>query len=76
VHIEPGDETVAIANLICKPCENLMIGFSASGAWKLQLNSAWEGYGAAYSGYLSTDVTVEAGECDGLHCHGHVNIGP
>jgi 1,4-alpha-glucan branching enzyme len=72
----PGDETVVVANFSCKPCENLTIGFSAPGAWKLHLNSDWKGYSAAFGGYLSTDVTAEAGECDGLSCRGHVNIGP
>lgn len=71
-----GDETVVVANFSCKPCENLMIGFSAPGAWKLHLNSDWKGYSAAFGGYLSTDATAVAGECDGLPCRGHVNIGP
>jgi 1,4-alpha-glucan branching enzyme len=72
----PADETVVVANFSSKPCENIQIGFSVPGAWKLHLNSDWKGYSAAFGGYLSTDVTVEAGECDGLPCHGHVNIGP
>jgi 1,4-alpha-glucan branching enzyme len=72
----PGDETVIVANFSAKPLENLTLGFFTPGAWKLRLNSDWKGYSAAFGNYPSSDVTAEAGECDGLPNHGHISIGP
>jgi 1,4-alpha-glucan branching enzyme len=72
----PKDETVIVANFSCKPLENLPIGFSSKGAWKLQLNSDWKGYSSAFGGYPSADAKAEPGECDGLPCRAHINIGP
>ncbi len=72
----PGDDVVVIANFHHTPRENYSIGFPATGAWKLRLNSDWKGYSDQYGNYLSTDVTAEAGEFDSLPAHAAVNIGP
>jgi 1,4-alpha-glucan branching enzyme len=72
----PGDETVVVVNFRCKPSENVTIGFSSAGAWKLQLNSDWKGYSSGFGNYPSADAHAEPGECDGLPCHASINIGP
>jgi 1,4-alpha-glucan branching enzyme len=72
----PGDDVVMVANFHRDRRENFTIGFPATGAWKLHLNSDWTGYSSAFGGYPSGDVTAEPGEYDGLPAHASVNIGP
>jgi 1,4-alpha-glucan branching enzyme len=72
----PGDDVVIVANFDRNPREHFVIGFPATGAWKLQLNTDWRGYSAAFNSYPSGDVTANPGEYDGLPAHAPVNIGP
>ncbi len=44
----PGDDVVVVANFERNPRDNFEIGFPAAGAWKLHLNSDWEGYSAEF----------------------------
>ena len=72
----PGDDVVIVANFDRNPRNSFEIGFPAQGAWKLHLNSDWQGYSSEFGTYPSGDVTAEPGEYDGLPAHAPVNIGP
>lgn len=72
----PGDDVVVIANFERNPRDNFEIGFPAPGAWKLRLNSDWDGYSAEFGTHPSGDVVAKSGEYDGLPAHAPVNIGP
>jgi len=71
----PGDEVVVVANFHRDPRENYRLGFPAPGAWNLHFNSDWKGYSALFGNHPSTDVTAEAGECDGLPNHAVISLG-
>jgi 1,4-alpha-glucan branching enzyme len=72
----PGDDVVVVANFLNEPQESCAIGFPAAGAWKLRLNSDWQGYSEDFANHPSNDVISEPGECDGLPFHATVSIGP
>ena len=70
------DSVVVVANFHRDARTDFRIGFPATGAWKLLLNSDWEGYSTLFGNHPSSDVTAHAGECDGLPNHAAVNVGP
>ena len=83
----PGDDTVVVVNLSHLPHENYMLGFPATGAWRLRLNSDWIGYSRGFGNYASRDVTavaeqldekraVKAVQRDGFPAEGKISIGP
>lgn len=72
----PGDDVVVMANFHRNPRNEFRIGFPATGAWKLLLNSDWKGYSPEFGDYPSADVTATAGEYDSLPANAAVNIGP
>jgi len=71
-----GDDVVVVANFRDEPRDDYVIGFPAAGAWKLRFNSDWQGYSEAFNDHPGSDTNAEAGECDGLPCHGIVSLGP
>jgi 1,4-alpha-glucan branching enzyme len=71
----PGDDVVVVVNLAVEPRDNYVLGFPQSGVWRLRLNSAWEGYSAAFSNHPSGDIDAQPGDYDGCPCHAAVNIG-
>ena len=56
--------------------EGYVIGFPASGTWKLRFNSDWQGYSEDFGGHPSADVVAETGSNDGLPFHATCSIGP
>jgi 1,4-alpha-glucan branching enzyme len=72
----PGDDVVVVANFANAAVESYQIGFPAEGLWKVRFNSDSRFYSADFKDFQSADVTAEAGEYDGLPCHGALNIGP
>lgn len=72
----PGDVVVVVANFFRDAQPDHVIGFPASGMWKLRFNSDWQGYNDDFGNHLSTDVFAEAGSCDGLPWYAPVSIGP
>jgi 1,4-alpha-glucan branching enzyme len=70
------DDVVVIANFFNESQDGYVIGFPASGTWKLRLNSDWQGYSDDFQGNLSTDIVAEPGEYDGVPYHAPVSIGP
>lgn len=71
-----GDDVVVVANFYHEAQDGYVIGFPASGTWKLRLNSDWHGYNDDFDNYLSTDAIAVVGCYDGLPWHGLVSIGP
>jgi 1,4-alpha-glucan branching enzyme len=83
----PGDDTVVVVNLSHLPHENYMLGFPATGSWRLRLNSDWIGYSRGFGNHASRDViavadqldekrAVKAVQRDGFPAEGKISIGP
>ena len=72
----PGDDVIVVANFSGQSLEGYQIGVPAPGAWKLRLNSDWNGYDQEFRNFQSGDVIGEPGEYDGCPCHAQVAIGP
>ena len=72
----PADDVVVVANFLHEPQDNYVIGFPATGIWKLRFNSDWQGYSEAFASHPSADVVAEPGEYDGFPCHAALSIGP
>ncbi|MDB5310863.1 MAG: glgB 1 [Gemmataceae bacterium] len=72
----PGDDVMVVANFHREPREGYTIGFPATGAWKLLLNSDRTGYSELFTGYPSGDVVAEPGDYDGLPAKATLGIGP
>ena len=72
----PGDDVVVVANFLHEPQVGYVIGFPATGTWKLRFNSDWQDYSEDFEGHPSVDVASEPGEYDGLPCHAALSIGP
>jgi 1,4-alpha-glucan branching enzyme len=72
----PADDVVVVANFRNEPREGYTIGFPAAGAWKLRLNSDWQGYSEDFAGHPSGDVGAEPGEYDGFPFRADVSVGP
>lgn len=69
------DDVVIVANFFHGSQEDYVIGFPAEGAWKLRLNSDWEGYNDDFGNYPSTDIVAKEGTYDGLPFHAAISIG-
>ncbi len=70
------DDVVIVANFFHEAQDGYIIGFPASGLWKLRFNSDWQGYSDDFQNHPSTDVLAESGAYDGLPWHGKIAIGP
>ena len=56
----PADDVVVMANFANEVQSQYIIGFPASGQWKLRFNSDWHGYSELFDGSPSNDIeTVE-----------------
>lgn len=72
----PSEDTLVVADFFRDAQEGCVIGFPSEEIRKLRFNSDWEGYNDDTGNHPSTDVVAEAGDCDGLPCHGAISIGP
>ncbi len=72
----PADDVVVVTNFFHEAQDGYVIGFPASGTWKLRFNSDWQGYNDEFGNHPSQDVLAVAGEYDGLPWHGTVSVGP
>ncbi len=72
----PADDVVVVANFFHEPRADYVIGFPATGIWKLRFNSDWQGYSDDFQGNPSSDVAAEPGERDGFPCQAALTIGP
>jgi 1,4-alpha-glucan branching enzyme len=71
-----GDDVVVVASFSHEPREAYRIGFPYEGAWKLRLNSDWQGYSDDFTNFASADVTAQPGECDGHPFSAKIGIAP
>lgn len=72
----PCDDVVVVANFSSERRENYRIGFPAEGAWKLRLNSDWQGYSTIFTGTAEGDVHANPDHYDNLPASAEVSIGP
>jgi len=72
----PADDVVVVANFLHDPQDGYVIGFPATGTWKLRFNSDWQGYNDDFKNHPSTDIIAESGDYDGLPWHAAISIGP
>jgi len=72
----PADDAVFVANFFHEAQDGYVIGFPASGSWKLRFNSDWNGYSDDFSNHPSCDVVAEADDYDSFPCHETVSVGP
>ena|GEM_PF-1957826 len=65
----PADYVGIVANFFHEAQDGYIVGFPASGTWKLRFNSDWNGYSDDFSNHPSCDVLAEAGDYDGFSWH-------
>lgn len=70
-----GDAVVVVANLSAQALTGYQIGFPAPGAWRLLLNSDWEGYSREFQGTAAEDVDAVAEEYDRQPARAALSIG-
>jgi 1,4-alpha-glucan branching enzyme len=81
----PGDDVVVVVNLSHRARENYTLGFPATGAWRLRLNTDWSGYSHGFSNQGCPDVVAaerkgesaesSAAPRDGFLAEGRISIG-
>jgi len=67
---------VVVANFFHKAQDGYVIGFPATGLWKLRFNSDWQGYNDDFKNHPSTDIVAETRARDGLPSQAAVSIAP
>jgi 1,4-alpha-glucan branching enzyme len=72
----PSDDVVVVANFFHEPQDGYVLGFPASGLWKLRFNSDWHGYSEVFEGHPSGDAEAMDGYSDGLPFHASISIAP
>ena len=72
----PGDDVVVIANFSNDLQSDYIVGFPASGEWKLRFNSDWHGYSELFEGHPSADVAAVAINRDTLPFQASVSLAP
>lgn len=72
----PGDDVVVIANFSNDLQSDYIVGFPASGEWKLRFNSDWHGYSELFEGHPSGDVVAVAINRDTLPFQASVSLAP
>jgi 1,4-alpha-glucan branching enzyme len=72
----PGDDVVVVANFASEPRSPYRIGLPRGGAWRVRLNTDWNGYSDDFGGFESHDITATPGEHDGMAFSGELAIGP
>jgi len=71
-----GDDVVVVANFFHEAHDGYVIGFPASGVWKLRFNSDWYGYNDSFGNHLSTDITTSPTPRDGFAHSAPLSIAP
>jgi 1,4-alpha-glucan branching enzyme len=72
----PGDDVLIVANFSNQLLQDYRVGFPREGAWKLRLNSDWNGYSDDFGNVHSTDAQTEASPYDGCSFSAAVTIAP
>lgn len=72
----PGDDVIVVVNLSNTVREDYKIGFPCAGAWRLRLNSDWQGYSSDFTDQDSFDLEATEDDYDGMQASANVDIGP
>lgn len=71
-----GDDGVLVAlNFGHEPAHDVRIGLPAGGAWRLRLNTDWQGYSADFAGFEADDLDPQEDAHDGRPYSGTLGIG-
>ncbi len=69
-------EVIVVMNFRKEAVADLRIGLPQGGAWRLRLNTDWQGYSGDFGGHASGDLEGAKGDCDGKPFHAGLSIGP
>jgi 1,4-alpha-glucan branching enzyme len=72
----PGDDVVVALNLSNQALPAYRIGFPKPGAWKLRLNTDWQGYSQLFTGAPSGDLSTDEQDCSGCSSSAIVSLAP
>jgi 1,4-alpha-glucan branching enzyme len=71
----PRDDVVVVANFTTRSRTGYRVGFPRPGAWKVRLNSDWNGYGADFADQPGFDAEAVPVAWDGMPCSAELGIG-